>query len=72
MNLGFNLAGSLAAIDQWVQDMSSGDDDEADKPVHANSLNSANSNSTTTATSNRPMSREAIFSLVSALLRSSV
>jgi hypothetical protein len=28
MSLGFNLAGSLAAIDQWVHDMSSGDDDE--------------------------------------------
>lgn len=25
-SLGFNLAGSLAAIDQWVQDMSSEDD----------------------------------------------
>lgn len=30
MSLGFNLAGSLAAIDQWVQDMSSGDDEEAE------------------------------------------
>eukprot|EP01039_Chlorochromonas_danica_P001610 gene1610-1758_t len=31
-SLGFNLAGSLAAIDQWVQDMSSGEsDDEADE-----------------------------------------
>lgn len=31
--MGFNLAGSLAAIDQWVQDMSSedeGSDDEQD------------------------------------------
>lgn len=31
MSLGFNLAGSLAAIDQWVQDMSSGDDEEGDE-----------------------------------------
>jgi hypothetical protein len=28
MSLGFNLVGSLAAIDQWVQDMSSGEEDE--------------------------------------------
>jgi hypothetical protein len=29
MSLGFNLAGSLAAIDKWVQDMNSDDDDGA-------------------------------------------
>ena len=30
MSLGFNLAGSLAAIDKWVQDMRSEDETEGD------------------------------------------
>mmetsp|Transcript_30517 Transcript_30517/g.41989 ORF Transcript_30517/g.41989 Transcript_30517/m.41989 type:complete len:1121 (-) Transcript_30517:165-3527(-) len=30
MSLGFNLTGSLAAIDKWVQDMNSDDDDDDD------------------------------------------
>jgi hypothetical protein len=33
MSLGFNLAGSLAAIDKWVQDMNSEEEEDGDSDV---------------------------------------
>jgi hypothetical protein len=33
MSLGFNLAGSLAAIDKWVQDMNSEEEEDDDSDI---------------------------------------
>jgi hypothetical protein len=71
--LGINLAGSLAAIDRWVQDVDSGEDEsEAEQPraVHTGQKPVILSASTVIGASARPptgkdkiLSRDAIFNL---------
>lgn len=59
MSLGFNLAGSLAAIDKWVQDM--GSEDETEGEGHDTAA-SADDSDDEQDDYQRPTGRELLFS----------
>lgn len=59
MSLGFNLAGSLAAIDKWVQDMGSEDETEGEGNDTAASVDNSDDEQDDGL---RPTGRELLFS----------
>jgi hypothetical protein len=71
MSLGFNLVGSLAAIDQWVQDMSSEEEDEKgdERPFtrlssHVQPRTEAELSPEVPSLKDKILSRDAIFHMV--------
>lgn len=70
--LGFNLAGSLAAIDRWVQDVDSGEDESESENYHSKNIPNVTDKSTvamgreahitTTAPARPPTGKEKILS----------